>query len=200
MKMKRKLIALFLLLLLGCLAACGQKENLQLQDLTTDTAPVQTAAPAAIDPKLCATWVMARQMELEDMELTLEMCLEFREDSTVRQYLSGSSLAEVSEAVFQQRFGSLPQEELDKALQEEGYASREAFLEALSKAVEDYFGGPAVEAFWSVRDGQIILYETQADFQADQPQEQDMQAYTLSEDGKTLTILYPSGDLIFKKA
>ena len=197
--MTRKLcaLALSLLLLSGCLAACGQKEE---APQTTDTAPAQTAAPEAVDPKLCGTWVMAQQMELEDMELTLEMCMDFMEDSTMRQYLSGDSLAKVSEAVFQQRFGSLPREELDKALQEEGYASREVYMEALGKAVENYFGGPAVEAFWRVRDGKIILYKTQADFQADQPQEQDMRAYTLSEDGKTLTLLYPSGDLTFQKA
>ena len=199
----KKTIALLLasLLAVGCLTACGQQDKTeQTTEAAQTEAAVQTEAPAAVDKNLCATWVMPQQMELEELTVTLEMCLEFREDSTMRQYLSEQSLDEVCDAVFQQRFGSLTEEELDEKLKENGYDSREEHAKALRKAVESYLGGPAVEAFWRVRDGKIILYKSQADFRADQPQAQDMRAYTLSEDGKTLTIPYPAGDLVFKKA
>ena len=187
-------LSALLLAVLLCLCACGQQPEPAVP--VTET---QAAAEQA-DQALVGTWVMAREMEFEDVKVSLELCMAFGADGAVQQYFSESSVKKVSEAVFDQRFGELDQAELDKTLKEEGYESLEAYMEALQKAVEDYFGGSKLDAFWRSREGKIILYKSLEDYRADQPGEQDMRDYRLSEDGKTLTILYPEGDMVFKKA
>lgn len=174
MKKATRILALLLTLVLvvGCFAACGGDEK----------------KSADQNNPLIGTWVTTQEIPAAGLDMKIDILMDLNANGKIRMYVPDESLRKVSEDATENALGALSEEDAESALKAMGYSSKEAFTNALYTMLKESMGEDPLNGFWTSDEDSILIYETEEAFKAQDASKAKADKYTLSEDGKTLSV------------
>ena len=147
------------------------------------------------DSAFIGTWTMTAKMYFdEDVYVPFGVTIEFNQNGTMRSYVTEKQERDVAEELIKVLFPT--EEALSEALAQTGCANKEELVDLIVKKAHQEETGVPPTGYWRAYNGKLYEYKNKQDYDNDTRYSDLSASYTVSNGGKTITLINTSGEKI----